>query len=138
MSADIPLDFPQAGTGDWKVASTRRQECRRYGVAWRKHSCLRVHGTFQFRVPDAGGSWWGAGKRTRTDQSSTRFCQGRRNWQLESRQHPPTRKSAPRGGWKWRQAADFHGRNRRLAFGLAHGMARFAHMSAILTQLLDR
>jgi hypothetical protein len=30
MPADFPLDFPQAGTGDWKVASTRRHECRRH------------------------------------------------------------------------------------------------------------
>jgi hypothetical protein len=26
----VPFDFPYAGTGDWKVANTRRQESQRY------------------------------------------------------------------------------------------------------------
>jgi hypothetical protein len=71
---NLPHGFARGeGTGNWKVASTRRQERRRHGA-------------------DGSG-----GK-------------------------PPT-STAAIGDWP---------------LAIAHGMARFAHTSAILTQLLDR
>ena len=41
-------ELNRAGTGIWKDARTRRLERLRY--AWRRHSCLRVPGTFQSPV----------------------------------------------------------------------------------------
>jgi hypothetical protein len=48
----------RAGTPNWKVRRTRRQECPRYEMraVWRRLSSLRVHGTFLSRVSGAGWS----------------------------------------------------------------------------------